>query len=160
SGNSARAVVRDYLEAPLPRVQANLAQWFSQLRIADATRHGLGKPSCRFPLWQLAAATALDMDNVAPETLTRLLFAALKRDPFPESLLVACLRRLRAEGSAGFRPSRMALIKLILLRRYIPVTETLDADEVHPAYLYGRLLALFEQVQYAALGKVNANVVD
>ncbi len=54
----------------------------------------------------------------------------------------------------------MALIKLILLRRDIPVTDTLDSDERQPAYLYGRLLAVFEQIQYAALGDVNANVVD
>jgi CRISPR-associated protein Csd1 len=160
SGNSARAIVRDYLEAPLPRVQANLSKWFHDIRISDATRDGMGQPSYRFPLWQLAVATALDMDSVAPETPTRLLLAALKGDPLPESLLVACLGRLRAEGSAGFRPSRMALIKLTLLRRNIPVTETLDKDEYHPAYVYGRLLALFEQIQYAALGDVNANVVD
>jgi CRISPR-associated protein Csd1 len=40
------------------------------------------------------------------------------------------------------------------------VTETLNAGERNPAYLYGRLLSVFEQVQYAALGDVNANVVD
>jgi CRISPR-associated protein Csd1 len=54
----------------------------------------------------------------------------------------------------------MALIKIILLRRQIHVTETIDEDDRHPAYIYGRLLAVFEQVQYAALGDVNANVVD
>jgi CRISPR-associated protein Cas8c/Csd1 subtype I-C len=160
SGNSARAIVRDYLEERLPRVRANLARWFRELRIADLSREGLGKPSCRFALWQLALATALDMDQVAPETPSRLLLTALKGDPVPESLLVACLRRLRAEGAAGFRPARMGLVKLILLRRNIPVTETLSPDEKHPAYLYGRLLAVFEQIQYAALGDVNANVVD
>jgi CRISPR-associated protein Csd1 len=160
SGNSARAIVRDYLEAPLPRVRENLARWFRELRIAEATRDGLGQPTCRFALWQLATATALDMDQVAPETPTRLLLAALKGDPLPESLLAACLRRLRAEGSAGFRPARMGLIKLTLLRRNCPVSETLNGDDRHPAYVYGRLLAVFEQVQYAALGDVNANVVD
>ena len=40
------------------------------------------------------------------------------------------------------------------------MTEILNADELHPAYVYGRLLAVFEQIQYAALGDVNANVVD
>ena len=160
SGNSARAIVRDYLEAPLPRVRANLVKWFTDLRIADISKEGAGKPSSRFPLWLLAAATALDMDQVAPETPTRLLEGALKGGPVCESLLVACLRRLRAEGSEGFRPHRMALIKLILLRRNVTVSETLNSDEIHPAYVYGRLLAIFEQIQYAALGDVNSNVVD
>src|SRR5262249_61895819 len=52
------------------------------------------------------------------------------------------------------------LVNLTLLRRNVPVSETLDSDETHPAYVYGRLLAVFEQIQYAALGDVNANVVD
>ncbi len=40
------------------------------------------------------------------------------------------------------------------------MNETLDADATHKAYLYGRLLRIFEEIQYAALGDVNANVVD
>lgn len=160
SGNSARAVVRDYLELPLPQAMSNLSNWFADLRIADISRDGAGKPSSTFPLWQLAAATALDTDQVAPDTPTRLLAAALTAAPVCESLLIACLRRLRAEGKRGFRAPRMALIKLILLRREVPVTETLNSDERHPAYLYGRLLAVFEQIQFAALGDVNSNVVD
>jgi CRISPR-associated protein Csd1 len=75
-------------------------------------------------------------------------------------VLVGCLRRLAVEGSGGFRAPRMALVKLILTRRNIPVTEQLNSDETHPAYVYGRLLAVFEQIQYVALGDVNANVVD
>jgi CRISPR-associated protein Csd1 len=86
--------------------------------------------------------------------------AALKGDPVPDAVLAACLARLRAEGSDGFRPARLALVKLTLLRRDVPVTETLDPVEAHPAYLCGRLLAVFEQIQYAALGDVNATVTD
>jgi CRISPR-associated protein Csd1 len=160
SGNSARAIIRDYLETPLPRVRDNLATWFRDLTIADATKDGAGKPSCRFPLAFLAVATALDFDSIAPGTQTALLHAALAGGPIPESVLACCLRRLRAEGGAGFRPNRMALIKLVLKRREVPVTETLSSQETDPAYLYGRLLAVFEQIQYAALGEVNANVVD
>ncbi len=160
SGNSARVVVRDYLETPLPSLRRNLAQWFRDLRMADLSRDGQGLPTSVFPLWQLALATALDSDGVAPDVPSRLVSAAIQGVPVPDSLLIACLRRLRAEGAAGFRASRMALIKLALLRKEVPVTEILNADELHPAYVYGRLLAVFEQIQYAALGDVNANVVD
>ena len=38
--------------------------------------------------------------------------------------------------------------------------ESLNEAEIHPAYLYGRLLRVFEEIQYAALGEVNASVVD
>lgn len=160
SGNAARVVVRDYLETPLPTVRENLAQWFRDLRIADLSKDGQGRPTSVFPLWQLVLATALDSESVAPDTPSRLITAAIQAGPLPEATLIACLRRLRAEGASGFRPVRMALIKLTLLRKELPVTETLNPDERHPAYVYGRLLAVFEQIQYAALGDVNANVVD
>jgi CRISPR-associated protein Csd1 len=75
-------------------------------------------------------------------------------------LLVLCLKRLQADGSEAFRASRLALIKIILKRRGVPVSDQLDPNEQHPAYVYGRLLAVFEQIQYVALGDVNANVVD
>lgn len=114
----------------------------------------------KYPLWQLALATAFESAAVAPDTGERLLNAALTGEPVPESLLALCLKRLMAEGSEAYRPSRMALIKLILIRKGISVSEQLDPDEKHPAYVYGRLLAVFEQIQYAALGDVNANVVD
>jgi CRISPR-associated protein Csd1 len=160
SGNSARAIIRDYLEAPLPCVQENLAKWFRDLRIADLSREGAGKPTSRFPLWQLCSATALNMEQVSPDTPARLLEAALHRDPLPDSILAACLARLRAEGGDGFRPPRLALIKLTLLRRNQNVSESLNADETHPTYVCGRLLAIFEDIQRAALRNVNTTVVD
>ena len=40
------------------------------------------------------------------------------------------------------------------------MTETLNPEDNHPAYVCGRLMAVFEQIQYAALGDVNANVTD
>jgi CRISPR-associated protein Csd1 len=161
SGNSARAIVRDYLEAPLPRVRENVARWFRDLRIADLSRDGAGKPTSLFPLWQLVLATAADSDRVAPDVPGRLCDAALKGDALPDSILAGCVARLRAEGDAGFRPARLALIKLYLLRRNFPVTETLNtAQDKPPAYVCGRLLAVFEQIQYAALGDINATVTD
>lgn len=86
--------------------------------------------------------------------------AALTGGPLPDSILVSCLSRLRAEGSKGFRAPRVALIKLCLLRKGIPVSETLTPGSQPEAYVYGRLTEVFAQIQYAAMGDVNANVVD
>jgi CRISPR-associated protein Csd1 len=160
SGNSARAIIRDYLEAPLSRIKENLKRWFNDLRIADLSKEGAGKPTNRFPLWLLSASTALEADRISPEIPSRLMEAALKGDELPASILAACLGRLRAEGRKGFRAFRLALIKLTLLRRNHAVTDTLNEAETHPAYVCGRLLAIFEQIQYTALGDVNASVVD
>ena len=160
SGNSARVVVRDYLETTLTAVQQSLAAWFRDLTIADTSREGQGLSTSVFPLWKLVATTAIDSDAVAPDTPARLMAAAIHGSSVPDSILYACLRRLRAEGAAGFQTPRMALIKLILIRKGIPMTDTLNRDEHHPAYIYGRLLAVFEQIQYDALGAVNSSVVD
>ncbi len=160
TGNSARIVVREYLETTLPKFQENLAGWFRDLRIADSTKDGMGQPTSVFPMWLLSGATALDADHVTPELTLRLTFSAIRGDPVPLSVLSACLGRLRAEGRDGFRTARLALLKLTLLRRNIHVTEVLNQNETDPAYICGRLLSVFEQIQYAALGDVNANVVD
>lgn len=160
SGNSARAVVRDYLERRLGEVRASIRRWFADLSIADPSKEYQGRPNAAYPLWMLATATALEADRVAPDTHARLMHAALTGGPLPDSILAACVTRLRAEGGAGFRPARMALVKLCLIRQGVPVAETLQPDSVHPAYAYGRLTEVFAQIQYAALGDVNANVVD
>jgi CRISPR-associated protein Csd1 len=137
-----------------------VADWFADLRIADISKDYSGTPNDKFPLWQLALATAFESAAVAPDTSERLLTAALTGGPAPESLLALCLKRLMSEGSQAFRASRMALIKLVLIRKGVSVSEQLDPNESHPAYVHGRLLAVFEQIQFAALGEVNANVVD
>jgi CRISPR-associated protein Cas8c/Csd1 subtype I-C len=162
SGNSGRVVVRDYLEAPIPDVKANIGAWFRDLRIAGSSKDDRGQPTNRFPLWMLAAATAVEIDAVAPDVPSRLLGAAIQGRSYalPDSILATCISRLRAEGSDGFRSARMALIKLFLTRRELNVTETLNTDEKNPAYICGRLLAIFEEIQRAALGNVNASVVD
>jgi CRISPR-associated protein Csd1 len=160
SGSAARAAVREYLEAPLRDIHEKVANWFRELTIADTTKDRAGQPRNNFPLWQLVAATTMEKGQASPDVPARLMRAALQGNLIPDSILAACIGRLRAEGRSGFRPPRMALIKLTLLRRNIPVTETLNSDEAHPAYVCGRLLAVFEQIQNAALGNVNATVTD
>lgn len=168
SGNSARAVVRDYLERPLGRVRASIRKWFADLSITDLTIRG-GSNSA-FPLKWLAAATVrwrhtggrseADWDAVADAAPGVLMRAAVGGGPAPDGLLAACLQRLEAEGWRGFRAPRMALMKLTLIRREVAMSSNLDDGDERPPYLYGRLLALFERIQYKALGEVNSNVVD
>jgi CRISPR-associated protein Csd1 len=171
SGNSdsdsARLFVRDYLEGPLPRLQQKVLKWFADLRIADPAKEYQGQARNNFSIANLAAATVPRKsdnkpawDKIAPDFVAQLMRAALTGGPLPDSLLTVCVRRIRVEGKEGFRPARMALMKLILLRKGVPMSETLNRDEHHQAYLFGRLLQVFAQIQYAALGNVNANVVD
>jgi CRISPR-associated protein Csd1 len=163
SGNAARAIVRDYLEVPLSDAAENLARWFDDLSIVRVESKGAVSNLASFPLWLLAASTARKPEDVGPQVYSQLLSAALRGPAaaLPDSILVACLNRTRAEASQTlFKSSRMALIKLFLLRRNQIVTEALDESNTNPAYVCGRLLAVFEEIQHEALGKVNANVGD
>jgi CRISPR-associated protein Csd1 len=157
SGNAARVIVRDYLEGPLAEIKGNLAGWFRDLSIVDAWG---AEHVSTFPLWLLARATAFDTDAVAPALPAALLRAALKGLPLGDSVLAGCLKRLTAEGGEGFVAARLALIKLCLLRKGVAMTAELNVESASAPYLCGRLLAVFERLQWMALGDVNATVVD
>ena len=160
TANSARIVVRDYLETSLPEVRQHLARWFVDLRMIDQYT---GEVTATVSLLELARALVRDLEELPPHVPAQLLGAAIYGRPLPDSLLAACLRRLAVEGGAGFRRPRMSLIRLILNRTHAmetPMSEHLNPSGCTPAYLCGRLLAIFERVQSAALGDVNASVVD
>ncbi len=99
SGNAARAVVRDYLELPMPRRWKTSSAGSGNCGLPTSPSTAAESPPRAFPLWQLAAATAFDSDQVAPDTPARLLESAIAGTPLCESLLVACLRRLRAKAA-------------------------------------------------------------
>jgi len=151
SGNAARAIIRDYLEAPLPEVRVNLGRWFHDLQIIDGFT---GEVTAVFPLWRLAASTVRSGDDVPPDIPPILMSAAIKRTAVPMHVLAACLRRIRVESDEGrFSPARMGLIKLILNRLAnegdLLMTERLDpgAGGRSPGYACGQLLALLARCQ-------------
>lgn len=150
SGNSARVVVRDYLEEPLPKVEVNLGRWFQDLEIIDAFS---GEKTACFPLWRIANTTVRSGDNLPPDTPSVLLSAALKGAAVPQHILAASLRRIRVErGRDQFRSERMALIKLTLNRSLskgeMAMSVELDRQRTaDPAYVCGRLLACLAYIQ-------------
>ena len=161
SGNSARAIVRDYLEQPVGQVRASIRQWFADLTIADASSTYRGQLNSAFSLRTLSTWTGIDSERVTSDVHVALIEAAIDSTrPIPAGILAACLGRLRADRGNSLRASRAALVKICLIRRRIAVGASLDTDERNAAYLFGRLLSLLDQIQNAALGEVNASVVD
>lgn len=155
SGNSARAIVRDYLERPLEEIRTATRHWFEDLRIADNSPEYLGSSNSAFPLKVLCAATAsrFDMDKVSPEVVKQLVNTAMlgRKWRLPDSILNSCLRALRSDTDFGFRSSRMGLIKLCLNRGYCkenPMSPLLDTSRIRDrAYACGRLLAFLARCQ-------------
>jgi CRISPR-associated protein Csd1 len=124
-------------------------------------------PSVPPPLsvYALAAATARVPSEVPSAVHDALYRAALERAN-PRALLGPLLHRLRiaaVQSGSGvrFQTPRFALLKLILIRsEETPMEITPSLCETHdPAYNCGRLLAVLDDLQRAAQGRVGADVV-
>lgn len=167
SGSGGRAVVRDWIDTTIGGVQRHLAEWFEWQQIIDTT----GEDAPPLGLYALAAATVRDArKDLAPPTPRALLHAALTGSPVPWNLLAQAVRRNQAEQRVT-RP-RAALIKLVLASQENRVIQEgtmvqLEPDYAHPtedqssaAYHCGRLLAILENAQDAAIPGVKAGIVD
>lgn len=165
SVNQSRVVVRDWLEKPLGDVQANLASWFTSHRITDPWDDGLQL----VPLWRMAVSTGRwgadgYQSKLMPHGCKRdLVLAALNGTRPPAHLLPHLLHRIRADGRID--TPRVALLRLILFRSAQNPEEDymagLDPDSPLIPYQCGRMFAVLEQVQRAALGRdVNTTIAD
>lgn len=169
SGNGGRIVVRDWLESTVPEVEAHVRQWFADLSIISL--EGTGTESA-FKLGRLLYALVRDkIDELPPQLPTQLLYAALRGTPLPQTALAAALSRQQIDAGEQPNPARFALIKACLLRSLnlstlntrpsiSPMTECLNPESRDRAYLCGRLFAVFDRLQYLALGSVNAGVAE
>ena len=164
SASGGRAVVRDWIDTTVGRVESHVARWFRLQRVADP-RDGDSGEVRPLSLFQLVASTvragaATDAAVTTPRALFR---AALSGAPIPLEVAYQAVRRCRAER--GVTRPRAALIKLVLLSRErgLPREDymvALETEHPSPAYQCGRLLAVIEEVQRAALPGAKATIVD
>jgi CRISPR-associated protein Csd1 len=120
-----------------------------------------------------------ELTELPPQIPTQLFHGALRGRsvPLPQSALAAALKRQQIEPKAADRKreatimARMALIKACLLRspnsqnknpqkKDNIMTQCINLESRDPAYLCGRLFAVFAELQGAALQSVNAGVVE
>jgi CRISPR-associated protein Csd1 len=156
SAHGARIMVRTAIDETLDELAARIACWFEWQQLVWRN----GEPGHPLGVRALAAAVARP-DQEPPPTIVRdLVEAALGGKPVPWAYLLQALRRARAGQGPSYEQA--ALIKLVLLSHgYEGVKMAgLDEDNREPGYLAGRLLAILERLQYAALGRVNASVSD
>ncbi|WP_428698287.1 type I-C CRISPR-associated protein Cas8c/Csd1 [Stappia sp.] len=117
-------------------------------------------------MWRLLIETATlrKSENIRPNLAGEWMRAILTDAPYPLTLMSSVLERLRADGDVN--ALRVGILKSVLIRNFaktlkgeVPVS--LDMDCREPGYLLGRLFAVYEQVQVAALGRnVNATIKD
>ena len=165
SANGGRAVVRDWLDTTVANAASNFARWFRLQRIVDPRDEDpTGMDPRPLGLFALAASTVRDVRRDLPLSTPRSLFrAAINGTPLLTEIAYQAVRRCRADQ--GVTRPRAALIKLVLLSQepHQPQEDymvALEPDHPSAAYHCGRLLAVLEAVQRAALPGVNATVVD
>jgi len=155
SPNAARLSVRFWLPGTLGGFTRNLMRFQDDLRLEPAAWR-------RTPaLWALLYETALQhkAENIPPLLGGEMMRAVLGGLPYPRLLLAAVIGRIRADGIVN--GPRAAICKAYLTRNLteeMPVS--LDPDNPDPAYRLGRLFAVLEQIQLAALPGLNATIRD
>lgn len=185
TGVGGRVMVRDWIEETVPTVCEHLAEWFADIAIvldrplysdpsSKTVREGGGPGSVwnAWPLQQLvrAAGRRQERGHEVSGRVSSALFRAAVLGQCPgEDVLSAVVRRIRAE--AAVRPARAALLRLTINRLAgreapgahqggITMSERLDTAQANLGYRCGRLLCILARLQYLALGKTNATIVD
>jgi len=161
--NNARLAVRLWNVSTVRELAANIRQHFDDLTIVRSSRD-----LEYLPLWRLLAATAAQgkRENIPSVLVGETLRAILAGTPYPQTLLVATLQRIRAEqGAVNY--VRAALIKTVLIRNarfhhstQQEVSVSLDLQNPNIGYRLGRLFAAMERAQESASPGLNATIRD
>jgi CRISPR-associated protein Csd1 len=154
--NAARLSIRFYLEDDFGVIARRYLEHAERLRIEPPAREAA--PS----IWRMLIETAMlrKSENIQPNLAGEWLRAILSGAPYPLTLLSMLIMRLRADRNVN--ALRVGMLKSVLIRNFdMEVPVALDPACTDQGYLLGRLFALYEQVQSAALGRnVNATIKD
>lgn len=167
SPNAARLSVRFWLSDTLDAFARRLARHHEDLRI-DPPPPGWGAAPSVNRLLVNTTALQRDFKNIPPLLAGEVMRAVLSGGRYPLSLLTAALIRLRAGDSAasGWHAAAIRAVLVRLHRRNPLIPEqgetpmSLKRDHANPGYQLGRLFAVCEMAQRAALGKVNTTIRD
>jgi CRISPR-associated protein Csd1 len=154
--NAARLSIRFWLDNDFGVLADNYRRYLDDMRLEPMPPHLVGAP-----FWRCLSEVAVlgKRENVPPHLAGEWARAMLTGTPYPHSLLASVLMRLRADREVT--PLRVAILRAILSRNcQMEVPVALDAENTRKGYLLGRLFAVYEEVQRAALGKVNASIKD
>ncbi len=158
SGNGGRLRVRFWVNEPLDVVLVNLRRWFGELRIVNPfTNETHERPRFSHVL------DSITQGKPYARCAIQLFRRALQGVPLGKSVLAAALEQLRAtRGPRKLSPTQAALIRLCMndLSGDNSMPERLDTSLDQPAYLCGRLLALYDALQYAERGWVRSSLAD
>lgn len=159
--NAARLSIRYWLDTTFGQLANHISEHFHDLSLNPLPWRE--PPS----VWRLLIQTAAQgkSENIPPQLAGELMRAIITGYSYPRMLLAQLIQRIRSDGEIS--GIRVAMIKAIIQRDFrkgliqeeVPVS--LDLSSTHNAYRLGRLFAVIERIQEAALGRdLNSTVTD
>ncbi len=160
SGSSARVMVRDWIEGQFGELASNIDAWFNHLAIVRREGRGLA-PHPKF----LAVLGGLvrELKDVPSAVETQMWRVAIRNESIPEFAMAEALARTKIDiiQDEPLNHARMGLLKAYHIRKGDnDMQPYLNEDHPSPAYQCGRLMAVYADLQHAALGDVGAGVVQ
>ncbi|MGN6103293.1 MAG: type I-C CRISPR-associated protein Cas8c/Csd1, partial [Devosia sp.] len=170
--NAARISIRYWFEDDFGVLAANYQAFLRDVQIGEAA--GAKVQNLRALLARTAPARvdrqgrlSFDLDRISPQLTGDLFRAVISGSRLPGGLLPLLLMRIRADHFLD--RARVSLVKAAIVRGMrlddrLPQEDYLvrsDPNDPNPARRLGRLFALIERAQLAALGdKINSTVKD
>lgn len=161
--NAARIAIRFWHHGTVADMATRVRQHFDDLCIVRAP---YDPPYLSLFRLLVSVATLGKADNIPPNLSGDVMRSILADLPYPQTLLAAAVRRMRAEREVTY--PRAALIKACINRnaRYSNPTEeeelkmSLDESNTNTGYRLGRLFAVLEKIQEEANPGINATICD
>jgi len=161
--NAARIAIRFWHNATVAEMAARVRQHFDDLAIVRAE---FDPPYPTLFRLLVSVATQGKAENIPPNLSGELMRSVLAGLPYPQTLLAAAVRRIRAEHEVTY--VRAALIKACINRagRYSnsnmkeELKVSLDERNTNTGYRLGRLFAVLEKIQEEASPGINATIRD
>lgn len=153
--NSARESVVYWNETPLKDFAKKILKHFEDMSIVES-----GKERKSFTgIYPLLSAVSLggDLSKIQPNLTEMIIKSILQGLPYPYTLMMACIGRIRAEQKVT--TTRAAIIKGYLNRlndnNNSKITNMIDLENTNQGYLCGRLFATLEYAQEKGNGNSN-----
>ena len=141
----ARLSIRFWIESTVGQLIRRVANHQQRLEITRGE-----KDRDVIPLWMILAQTARETKEIPPLLGGAFLRAVLTGGRYPDALLAAIVRRIRADRE--IKHVRAATIKAILSHNnQLEISVMLDTERNETSYQLGRLFASLERAQEDAL---------
>lgn len=161
--NASRIAIRFWYVDTVMGMAGKICQHFEDTRIVYGP-----KDKDTLSLFRLLVSTATQgkADNIPPNLGGDTMRAILEGLPYPQTLLQAAVRRIRAEHDVSY--PRAALIKACINRSTCfnnpkikeEMHVSLDLNNTNIGYRLGRLFATLEKIQQEASPGINATIRD